>query len=926
MRHAARFAAPPHARVPSILRLGPRVGPWTWFTPLLVAAAAVVWFGAGPTTISRVLYAAAAQETDTDGDTMPDAWETFFGLNPGDPADAGGDPDGDGLTNAQEYAARRHPVGLHTRYFAEGSTGFFDTSVAVLNLSETATAHVAIALLDEAGGVVPHQLTLGPRQRQTVSINAVLGVAAAVAIIVESDVPVAADRTMTWGTSGIGTSLDSGAPTPATTWYFAEGATGPFLLYYLFENPATRPATVTVRYLVEGGPPVTTTHTLPPQSRTTIPVNQDDPALAVASVGSVITSDVPMFAERAMYVNAGGTLGGGSASAGSNQLSTQWYFGEGATGPFFHAFLSLLNPGTAAATATVTYHLQDGSTATKAYDVPAEGRRTVYFNGEAASDPALAALATGPVWFTVTSTQPILGERAMWWADWPWYEGHAAPGSTTSAGSWAVPGGRHGGSTFEVTYVLIGNTTTTPGQVRLTLIPDTGAPSTQDVPIAAGERLTVNVGNLFGLTEGGFSVIVDSLGTPATPLAVDYARYRTVNGLAFSGGGAAPAIPIAPADVAPSVVSTAPADDSTGASSIDNLVVTFSEPVHVTPAAFALACPSSAPIALTNLTASPAAAFTLDPAVTLPASTQCTLTIAAAGITDADAADPPDTMAADAVISFTTAGVAITSPATAAFTVGSAGTFTVTAVGAPTPALTLAGPLPAGVTFTDNGDGTATLGGTPAAGTGGTYPVTVTAASAAGSATQNFTLTVQSAPTITSGSAATFIVGTSGAFTVTTTGWPVPSLTQGGAALPAGVSWVDNGNGTGTLSGTPGAGASGSYALTFTAVNGSGSALQNFTLTVSDAPAFTSASTATFTAGSAGTFTVTTVGTPAPALTDAGTLPVGVTFVDNGNGTGTLSGTPAAGTGGVYVLTFTAVNSVGSATQTFTLTVQYAPT
>ena len=248
------------------------------------------------------------------------------------------------------------------------------------------------------------------------SINAVLGVSAAVAIIVESDVPVAADRFMTWGTSGIGASLDSGSPAPATTWYFAEGATGPFLLYYLFQNPGTTPATVTVRYLIEGGPPVTTTRTLPPQSRTTVFVNGEDPALTVASVGAIVTSDVPIFAERAMYVNAGGTLGGGSASAGSPQLSTQWYFGEGATGPFFHCFLSLLNPGTTAATATVTYHLSDGSTATKAYDVPAEGRRTVYFNGEAALDPALAALATGPVWFTVSSTQPILGERAMWWS------------------------------------------------------------------------------------------------------------------------------------------------------------------------------------------------------------------------------------------------------------------------------------------------------------------------------------------------------------------------------------------------------------------------------------------------------------------------------------------------------------------------------
>ena len=156
--------------------------------------------------------------------------------------------------------------------------------MAVLNLSTTETAHVALALLSEGGGVVSHQLTLAPRQRQSVSINTVLGVSAAVAIIVESDVPVAADRSMTWGTSGIGASLDSGSPAPATTWYLAEGATGPFLLYYLFQNPGTTPATVTVRYLIEGGPPLTTTRTLPPQSRTTVFVNGEDPALTVASV------------------------------------------------------------------------------------------------------------------------------------------------------------------------------------------------------------------------------------------------------------------------------------------------------------------------------------------------------------------------------------------------------------------------------------------------------------------------------------------------------------------------------------------------------------------------------------------------------------------------------------------------------------------
>src|SRR5204863_3080524 len=98
-----------------------------------------------------------------------------------------------------------------------------------------------------------------------------------------------------------------------------------------------------------------------------------------------------------------------------------------------------------------------------------------------------------------------------------------------------------------------------------------------------------------------------------------------------------------------------------------------------------------------------------------------------------------------------------------------------------------------------------------------------------------------------------------------------------------------------------------------------------FALTVSaapEAPAITSAANATFTVGSSATFTVTATGTPTPSLTKGGALPSGVTFVNNGNGTATLSGAPAAGTGGTYALTVTASNAVSpDATQSFVLTV-----
>lgn len=86
---------------------------------------------------------------------------------------------------------------------------------------------------------------------------------------------------------------------------------------------------------------------------------------------------------------------------------------------------------------------------------------------------------------------------------------------------------------------------------------------------------------------------------------------------------------------------------------------------------------------------------------------------------------------------------AITSAGAVAFTIGRAGSFTVTATGLPTPALGRDGALPAGVTFCDNYDGTATLEGTPAKGTGGRYQLTLTASNGeVPNATQEFTLTV----------------------------------------------------------------------------------------------------------------------------------------------------------------------------------------
>ena len=92
------------------------------------------------------------------------------------------------------------------------------------------------------------------------------------------------------------------------------------------------------------------------------------------------------------------------------------------------------------------------------------------------------------------------------------------------------------------------------------------------------------------------------------------------------------------------------------------------------------------------------------------------------------------------------------------------------------------------------------------------------------------------------------------------------------------------------------------------------------------APTFSGATSANFTMGSSGSVTVTTTGgVPTPVLTETGALPSGVTFVDNGDGSATVSGTPASGTVGTYPLTLKADNALtAAATQSFTLNVAKA--
>src|SRR2546423_968085 len=123
---------------------------------------------------------------------------------------------------------------------------------------------------------------------------------------------------------------------------------------------------------------------------------------------------------------------------------------------------------------------------------------------------------------------------------------------------------------------------------------------------------------------------------------------------------------VSPNDTAPSVTTTSPANGATHVAVNTNVTINFSEPVTFSTSSFSLQCPSGTPKTFT-VSGSGTPTITLNPNSDLPASTTCTVTVLASGITDVDSGDPPDNLAANYVFSFTTAdaapSVTTTSPA-----------------------------------------------------------------------------------------------------------------------------------------------------------------------------------------------------------------------------------------------------------------------
>ncbi len=462
--------------------------------------------------------------------------------------------------------------GSSTWFLAEGaSNGTFDEDILVGNPSASAlTVTVKLlpapdALITPPGTVLERSFTLPATGRLTVNLKrefpALNGAASAQVSAVVKDTSTPADivveRSMFFpltGTPYAGGTGASGVVAPATRWILAEGAAGAFETFILVVNPGTTAANVNVRYLRGDGTVATTTRVIDPGRRETLWPSQQEPTLANQGFSTVVESNVPVVAERAMYFDG---FRSGHDALGVTAGRTSWYFAEGFTGGnatiAFETFLLLGNDNAQPATVTATYFRDAGDPVTRTYTLLPRSRFNVWTDQERDSAGNLLLPNTA---FSVRlqSDIPIVAERAMYWgtpsaADpttptFPWKEGHVVAGIPQPESRWAFAEGRQGddpaGVSFDSFFLLV-NPNAVDIQVRATFDTEDGTGVTTTTTVPANTRRNIwpaVVGDpvkdpLYALLQGRrFAVFLESVGGQA------FVAERAMYWSAFVGGHA----------------------------------------------------------------------------------------------------------------------------------------------------------------------------------------------------------------------------------------------------------------------------------------------------------------------------------------------------------------------------------------------------
>jgi HYR domain/Bacterial Ig domain/Bacterial cadherin-like domain len=210
------------------------------------------------------------------------------------------------------------------------------------------------------------------------------------------------------------------------------------------------------------------------------------------------------------------------------------------------------------------------------------------------------------------------------------------------------------------------------------------------------------------------------------------------------------------------------------------------------------------------------------------------------------------------------------------------------------------GILPSFATFTDNGDGTASLALAPGFGDAGSYPLTIGVLAGGASDSEAITITVthtDQPPVLDPISDQTVAEGAALSVNLSASDPDGDGITYFDSGLPSFATLTDHGDGTATLGLAPGFTDAGSYPVLIGVVAGTGNDSETFTITVTDTnrpPVLDPIGPITVEDGFVRVVTITANDPDGDPLTiTAGVMPPFMSLVDNGDGTATLTLSPA---------------------------------
>jgi Ca2+-binding RTX toxin-like protein len=303
-------------------------------------------------------------------------------------------------------------------YFAEGSQGGFFSTFLLLANSSAQPATVTVSFLTETAGTVQRTFQIAPTARLTVAAALIPEIVnRSFAMVVDSNIPIVAERAMYFGTARFwdGGHESAGVAEPSTNWFLAEGATGSFFdTFILVANPNPTPTNVAMTFLTDQGQAIVRNYTVAANARLTVNMEIESPALANVAASTTISANQPIIAERAMYwPGGGGEWAEAHNSFGVTSTGTKWGIADGRVGTdkAFVTFILLANPSTTqAAQVRVTYLRSNGTTIVRTYTVNPTSRFHIDVGGRV---PELANEPFGAL-IEVTNGVGIVVERSLY--------------------------------------------------------------------------------------------------------------------------------------------------------------------------------------------------------------------------------------------------------------------------------------------------------------------------------------------------------------------------------------------------------------------------------------------------------------------------------------------------------------------------------